>query len=66
MGRFIIQVAINAFALWVASWILPGLNIAPSSILGEGVGGSEGAAETFNTILAYLFIGLIFGIVNAL
>lgn len=66
MGRFIVQVAINAFALWVASWILPGLNIAPSSIVGEGVGGPDGTAETLNTILAYLFIGLIFGIVNAL
>lgn len=66
MGRIFVQIAINAFALWVASWILPGLNIAPTAIVGEGVGGPDGTAETLNTILAYLFIGLIFGVVNVL
>lgn len=66
MGRIIIQVVINALALWVASWILPGLNIAPVSVVGETVAGSGGTANTINTVLAYLFIGLVFGILNAL
>ncbi|AIY02454.1 hypothetical protein ART_2855 [Arthrobacter sp. PAMC 25486] len=66
MGRIIIQVVVNALALWVASWILPGFHIAPASVVGEGIAGSEGTADTVNTVLAYLFIGLVFGIVNAL
>lgn len=53
-----IQVMINAVALWVASWILPGLNIA------AGAAAEGGTALT--TALAYLFIGLVFGVVNAL
>lgn len=66
MGRFVVQVVINAFALWVASWVLPGMAIAPTSIVGGGAGGSGDSANTINTILAYLFIGLVFGVVNAL
>ncbi len=66
MGRFVVQVVVNAFALWVASWVLPGMNIAPSSIVGGGAGGSAGTTDTINTVVAYLFIGLVFGIVNAL
>lgn len=62
MGRFVIQIVVNAFALWVASWVLPGMNIASSAI----VGGSANSADTINTVLAYLFIGLVFGVVNAL
>ncbi|MHA7305576.1 phage holin family protein [Arthrobacter sp. TMN-49] len=58
MRNFVIQVGINAVALWIAGWILPGMHIAASS--------SAGTETTFNTILAYLFVGLIFGVVNAL
>ena len=66
MGRIVIQVVFNAVALWVASWILPGMHIAAVSVVGKGVGGPAGTAETINTVLAYLFIGLVFGVVNAL
>lgn len=66
MGRIIIQVVINALALWVASWILPGFHIAPASVVGDGAAGSAGTANTVNTVLAYLFIGLVFGILNAM
>lgn len=64
MGRFIVRVLINAVALWVASWLLPGLAIS-----GETTGGliaklSRGSAAV-DTVLAFLFIGLIFGVVNA-
>ena len=66
MGRIVVRIAINALALWVASWILPGFHIAPVAVVGEGAAGSGGTADTINTVLAYLFIGLVFGIVNAL
>ena len=66
MGRFVVRVLINGLAIWVASWLLPGLTIAPAQVVGEGVAGSGATADTINTVLAYLFIGLIFGVVNAL
>lgn len=66
MGRFVVQIVINAFALWVASWVLPGMHIAPTAIVGGGAGGSGDSTDTINTVLAYLFIGLVFGVVNAL
>lgn len=66
MGRIIIRIAVNALALWVAGWILPGMNIASTSVVGNDVGGASGSANVINTVLAYLFIGLVFGIVNAL
>ncbi|MDF9278531.1 phage holin family protein [Arthrobacter sp. EH-1B-1] len=60
MLRFIVRVLINALALWVAAWLLPGIEV-----------GSEAAAEvstneTVASVLSYLFVGLVFGIVNAL
>ncbi|GAB3528132.1 phage holin family protein [Arthrobacter monumenti] len=61
MGIFLVRVLINALALWVASWILSGISISAS--------GAEGLAQGNNTvalILGYLFIGLIFGLVNSL
>lgn len=66
MGRIIIRVVINALALWVASWILPGMQIASTTFVGSDVAGASGSANAINTVLAYLFIGLLFGIVNAL
>lgn len=60
MLRFIVRVLINALALWVAAWLLPGIGI-----------GSEAAVEAAGNdvagnLLSYLFVGLIFGVVNAL
>lgn len=54
------RVLINALALWVAAWLLPGIEL-----------GSEAATEvsgndTVGSVLSYLFVGLVFGIVNAL
>lgn len=66
MLRIIIRIVVNAVALWVASWVLPGMHIASTSIVGTDVAGSESTANTINTILAYLFVGLVFGVVNAL
>lgn len=66
MRSFIVRVLINGLALWIASWILPGLNISTSATT-EAVAnrGVTQGTETIGIILAYLFIGLIFGIVNA-
>ena len=65
MRRFVIHIVINALALWLASWVLPGLQIASTSIVGSDVAGVGGTANTINVVLAYLFIGLVFGLVNA-
>lgn len=56
--RLLLRIIINALALWVASWILPGIT------LGEDGTSATGNA-TLDVVLAYLFIGLIFGVVNA-
>lgn len=65
--RIILRIIINAAALWVASWILPGLDISTSAA-SEAVAktGVTQGSETTGVVLAYLFIGTIFGVVNAL
>jgi putative membrane protein len=66
MRSFIVRVIINGLALWVASWILPGLEISTTAAREavERTGVTEWT-DTIGLILAYLFIGLIFGLVNA-
>ncbi|MEZ2391464.1 phage holin family protein [bacterium RCC_150] len=66
MGSFIVRVLINGLALWVASWILPGMDISTSATTNaiNNAGITQGDAA-LGIILAYLFIGIIFGIVNA-
>lgn len=56
---FVVRVLVNALALAAAAWLLPGITV-----------GSEAASEatgsnTVGVVLAYLFVGLIFGLVNA-
>ncbi|MDQ4047121.1 MAG: phage holin family protein [Actinomycetota bacterium] len=66
MRSFIMRVLINGLALWIASWILPGLDITTSAateaIAKTGI--TEGT-DAAGVVLAYLFVGLIFGLVNA-
>ena len=60
------RVLINGLALWIASWLLPGLDISTAATT-EAVartGVSQGT-DAAGIVLAYLFIGLIFGLVNA-
>ncbi|MDI3194553.1 phage holin family protein [Pseudarthrobacter sp. AL07] len=66
MRSSIVRVLINGLALWIASWILPGLDISTSATTAAvaNTGVTQGT-ETVGIILAYLFIGLIFGVVNA-
>jgi len=66
MRSLFVRVIVNALALWVASWILPGLNISTTATTGAVADqGITQGTETIGIILAYLFIGLIFGLVNA-
>jgi putative membrane protein len=58
---FLLRVLVNALAIWVAAWILPGMGIAADPSVVSAVGG-----ETAASVLAYLFIGLVFGVVNAI
>lgn len=55
--RFLVRILINALAVWVAGLLLPGLSITETGVTGD---------PTFDLVLAYLFVGLLFGIVNAL
>ncbi|SDO93103.1 putative membrane protein [Arthrobacter sp. ok909] len=53
MSSFIARVIINGLALAIACWILTGLDISTAN------------NNIFSVVLGYLFIGLIFGLVNA-
>ena len=67
MRSFIVRVIINGLALGVASWLLPGLDISTSATTAAvGNSGVMQGTDTIGIVLAYLFIGLIFGVVNAL
>jgi putative membrane protein len=57
---FLLRVLVNALAIWVAAWILPGMGIAADPSVVSAVGD-----ETTASVLAYLFVGLVFGAVNA-
>lgn len=60
------RVIINGLALWIASWLLPGLDISTTATT-EAVAktGVNQGTDAAGIVLAYLFIGLIFGLVNA-
>lgn len=57
--RLLLRIIINALALWVAGLALPGITVGES-------GTSATGNPTLDVVLAYLFIGLVFGVVNAL
>lgn len=59
MIRFLLSLAVNALALWVAVWLLSGMDVSlsPSLHLFDD--------STPNTVLAYVLLGLLFGAVNA-
>ena len=50
--RILLAIVLNALALGAAAWIIPGITV-------EGADQSAGAL-----ILAYLFVGAVFGLVN--
>ena len=51
--RFIVKVIVIAFALWLTTFIVSGVRIVPYE------------ETTLATVLTYLLIALIFGLVNA-
>ncbi len=57
---FLLRVLVNALAIWVAAWILPGMELTADPSVVSAVGGGTTAS-----VLAYLFVGLVFGVVNA-
>lgn len=59
MMSFLVRVAVNALALWVATLLLPGMEVVSASAQ-AATGSVEGGQ-----ILAFLGIGLVFGAVNA-
>lgn len=61
MGRYLIRILINAAALWVAAWILPGINLSIST--SDGFVADHPAV---GKVIAFIFIGLVFGLVNAM
>ena len=66
MRSFIGRVLINGLALWIASWILPGLEISTAATTDAvALTGVSQGTDVAGTALAYVFIGLIFGLVNA-
>lgn len=57
--NFLSRVVVNACAIWVATWILPGVAITGNPLVEEQVG------SVAATVISYLAIGLIFGLANA-
>jgi putative membrane protein len=52
--RFLLKVIINALALWLTTLIVSGVTVVPY------------APDTTATVLTYLLVALIFGVVNAI
>ncbi|MGV8885840.1 MAG: phage holin family protein [Microbacteriaceae bacterium] len=53
MQRFLVRLAINAFALWLTTLIVGGISVSP-----------YGSGGTLEFILTLLLVAFIFGIVN--
>lgn len=60
MLRFIIRLAVNSLALAIAVWIVPGLTMVAYA-QGEPLVAGGPSAEL---VLSYLFIALVFGVIN--
>ena len=54
MKSFLIKVAVNAVAIWVATLVVDGISV--SGVRGEGLG---------SQILTFVLVGALFGVVNA-
>jgi len=53
--RFVIRLLINALALWLTTFIVSGVHVVPYTPGG-----------TLETVLTYLLVALIFGLVNGI
>jgi putative membrane protein len=54
MQRFLVRLIINAVALWLTTLIVSGISVDAFP-----------PAETLETVLTYLIVALVFGVVNA-
>ncbi|WP_202565489.1 phage holin family protein [Agreia sp. COWG] len=54
MRRFLVSLVANAIALWLTTLIVAGVTLDPY------------ADDTFSTIVSFLFVALIFGVVNGI
>lgn len=54
MKRFVVRLLINSIALWLTTFIVAGVSVE-----------SYAPDDTFATVLTFLLVGLIFGVVNA-
>lgn len=61
MSRFLFRWVVNALALAVAAWLLPGLALTADASMVNAFGSAQGA-----TMAAYVIISLLFGLVNAI
>jgi len=55
----LLRVIVNAAALWVAAWLLPGISLEATATVSPEY-------QTLATVCAFLFVGLVFGVVNTL
>lgn len=61
MKRFVVRLLINALALWLTTLLVAGVKVVPFAPIGSEPGTQAGTVET---VLTYLLVALIFGIVN--
>jgi putative membrane protein len=61
MKRFVVRLLINALALWLTTLLVAGVKVVPFAPVGSEPGVVGGTVET---VLTYLLVALIFGIVN--
>lgn len=62
MARFLVRLVINSFALAIAVWIVPGLTMEPYAQGDPVITGGP----SLELIVSYVFIALIFGLVNGI
>ena len=55
MQRFLVRLVVNAVALWLTTLIVTGIQVVPFA-----------PAGTLETVLSYLLVALIFGVVNGI
>src|SRR3712207_5111638 len=63
MKRFVVRLLINALALWLTTLLVAGVKVVPFSPIGADPGIPGGTLET---VLTYLLVALLFGIVNGI
>ena len=61
MKRVVVRLLINALALWLTTLLVAGVKVVPFAPIGSDPGIEGGTLET---VLTYLLVALIFGVVN--